>query len=384
MKLNNKLRILNLEDNPRDTELIQARLDEEGLECEIVRAETKEQYVHALEEGGFELILADYSLPGFDGLTALELAAGKSPEIPFIFVSGVIGEDLAIETLKRGATDYVLKNRLQRLGPAVRRAVLEATEKVERRRAEEELLKAHAELERRVEERTAELSRLAGSLQTEIAERKLVEDQVKKSLKEKEILLKELYHRTKNNMYVISSLIDLQSFHFKGDASMSIFRDIKNRIEAMALVHEKLYKSKSLSSLKAREYIKELAAAVLKTYKGMAERVSFELNVEDLDLSIDTAIPVGLVLNELISNSLQHAFPGQRSGKITISLRESGVGFHLNYLDNGTGLPEDFDIAKTGSLGLKIVYNIICKQLRGAIKIKDGRGTEFAIAFHGK
>ena len=384
MKLNEKLHILNLEDDAYDAELIRATLAAEGIQCEISRVYKKADYIRALEEGGFDLILADYSLPGFDGLAALALAVEKRPGTPFIFVSGVIGEEFAIETLKKGATDYVLKNRLQRLGPAVKRAVLEANERAEHRQAENELRKAHAELERRVEERTAELTRLTASLQEEIARRNQMDEQIKRSLQEKDILLKELHHRTKNNMYVISSLVDLQTAQIEDEALRSVFRDIKNRIQSMALVHEKLYKSKSLSKLKGREYIRDLTSAIMKTYKGMSERIGIELDVEDLDLGIDTAVPAGLVLNELISNSLQHAFPGQRPGKITISLHGTGGTLHMKYRDDGIGLPPDFDISKTGSLGLKLVYNIIYKQLKGKIKTGAGQGTEFEITLQNR
>ena len=376
--MNEKLHILNLEDDVYDAELVHSRLAAEGIQCEVSRVYRKEDYIRALEEGEFDLILADYSLPDFDGLEALAMAIAKRPETPFIFVSGVIGEDFAIETLKKGATDYVLKNRLQRLVPAVRRAVLEAAERAEHRQAEKELRKAHIELERRVEERTAELTRLTASLKEEINRRNYMDEQIKRSLQEKEILLKELHHRTKNNMYVISSLVDLQSAHIQDEALRSIFRDIKNRIQSMALVHEKLYKSKSLSRLKVREYIKDLSSAIMKTYKGMAERVRIELDVEDMDLDIDTAVPAGLALNELISNSLQHAFPGQQPGKISIRLYGTGGMLHLRYSDNGIGFPPDFDISKTSSLGLKLVYNIIYKQLNGKIETRLDR-SEFEI-----
>jgi two-component system, NarL family, sensor histidine kinase UhpB len=133
------LRILDLEDDPLDTELIQANLAEGGISCQITRVETREDFVAALKSGDFELILSDYSLPSFDGLYALKLAKEIRPEVPFILVSGAIGEERAIEALKSGATDYVLKQRLERLVPAVRRAVREAEERTERRRAEEAL-----------------------------------------------------------------------------------------------------------------------------------------------------------------------------------------------------------------------------------------------------
>ena len=133
------LRILDLEDDPLDAELIRANLTEGAISCEITRVQTHADFVAALESGGFDLILSDYSMPSFDGLSALRLAREISPEVPFILVSGVIGEDRAIEALKSGATDYVLKQRLERLVPAVRRAVRETQERSERRRAEREI-----------------------------------------------------------------------------------------------------------------------------------------------------------------------------------------------------------------------------------------------------
>ena len=132
-------RILDLEDDPLDTELVQAKLAEDGITCELIRVETREEFVSALESDDFDIIFSDYSLPSFDGLSALKLAKEIRPEVPFILVSGAIGEDRAIEALKSGATDYVLKQRLERLVPAVRRAVREAEERTERRRAEEAL-----------------------------------------------------------------------------------------------------------------------------------------------------------------------------------------------------------------------------------------------------
>ena len=133
------LRILNLEDDPLDTELIQADLAAGGIPSEITRVYRRDDFLAALEKGDFDLVLSDYSLPGFDGLTALEITREIRPEVPFIFVSGAIGEERAIESLKNGATDYVLKYRLERLVPAVRRAVREVEERTERRRAEEAL-----------------------------------------------------------------------------------------------------------------------------------------------------------------------------------------------------------------------------------------------------
>ncbi len=140
------LRILNLEDDPKDTELIQERLKEEGLACELVRIETERDFVSAVEQGGYDLLLVDYKLPGFDGMTALTIAKEKCPDIPFVFVSGSIEEGMAIEALKNGATDYVLKDKLSRLAPAVRRALKEVAERRERKRVTEALQTSEEQL----------------------------------------------------------------------------------------------------------------------------------------------------------------------------------------------------------------------------------------------
>src|SRR6202048_493806 len=134
-----RLRILSIEDDPKDTELIQDLLETEGVVCEVTRVDTEAALAASLEHGGIDLILADYSLPSFDGISALKLAMKACPDVPFIFVSGTLGEEVAVEAVKIGATDYVLKTRLSRLVPSVQRALREATQRAERKRAEEAL-----------------------------------------------------------------------------------------------------------------------------------------------------------------------------------------------------------------------------------------------------
>ncbi|NIA13611.1 MAG: response regulator, partial [Nitrospiraceae bacterium] len=150
------LQVLHLEDDPRDVELVQAMLAEEGIDCEVVPVETRDTFCEALRHSEFDLILADYSLPSFDGLTALAIAKEQCPDVPLILVSGQLGEELAIESLKAGATDYVLKQRMSRLVPAVHRALREAEEHVRRQKAEEELRSALAEVRALKEQLEAE------------------------------------------------------------------------------------------------------------------------------------------------------------------------------------------------------------------------------------
>ena len=216
----------------------------------------------------------------------------------------------------------------------------------------------------------------------DITERKLAEDSLKASLREKDTLLRELYHRTKNNMQVISNLIDLQVLTIKDDHTLSLFRETQNRIRTMALVHEKLYQSKDLSNLNLKDYLSDLAAAVLAGYQLGSDRISLKVDAADIPVSIDTATPCGLILNELMSNSLKHAFPGGRSGEIGIVIRETEKSvIELRFSDNGIGLPEGFDWEKASSLGLNLMRNLAVKQLDGTIALSTSPLTEFIVTF---
>jgi PAS domain S-box-containing protein len=190
------LRILLVEDSLLDAELIYANLTNGGLDCELVRVETRPDFLKALEEEPFDLILSDYSLPSFDGISALDIAQATCPEVPFIFVSATLGEELAIETLKSGATDYVIKQRLDRLVPAVNRALREAKERSDRKQAELELRNLAAELEKRVEERTAQLAKTNESLREEIAVSEAARrelQRVEESLRQSETILRSYF-----------------------------------------------------------------------------------------------------------------------------------------------------------------------------------------------
>jgi PAS domain S-box-containing protein len=216
----------------------------------------------------------------------------------------------------------------------------------------------------------------------DITERKLAEEQIKKSLREKETLLKELYHRTNNNMQMICSLLHLQSNYVKNKQLMEAFNITMDRIRSMALVHEELYKSKDLSVIDLKDYIKALAKNLFNNYGATPDRISLKLDAKSVPITIDTAIPCGLIVNEIISNSLKHAFPEKRKGeiKITLGLTDQEK-IELKISDNGIGMPEDFDWRKTSSLGLKIVMNLAETQLDGDVKMSFHHGMEFLIRF---
>ncbi len=576
------IRVLILEDVPLDAELSERELKKEGLNFSFHRVETREDFLNELETFKPDLILADHSLPHFDGLSALKIAKNKTPHIPFIFVSGKIGEDYAVEMLKEGATDYVLKNNLTKLSHAVLRALKESEEQknraiaeksllesekkyrtlfeksknpifvckkdgnfidcneagliflekhrndlighniknwvkstdfidlfsgkndnaelvfviggnekimdvsitlveldggksyflqgkdVTKQRSAEKSLQAQSEEYKAIFENTGTLSliferdttismvntefenfsgysnkelhirkkwldfvasddleRMEGYHRMQrinpraipknyevtlknrngiykdffatselipgtekgiisfmdITDRKNAENKIKKSLKEKELLLREIHHRVKNNMQIISTLLTLQSAQINDQKLIQLYRESQDRIQAMALIHEKLYQSKDISQINLREYVESMVSDLLYSYERESRIIEADLDIEDILMNIDTAVPCGLIINELVSNSLKYAFPDDH-GTVKIYLRRlNDEGYCLKVSDDGIGLPEDFDtekIEKIDTLGLQIVNNLV-NQIEGVLRIS--RPSTFEIKF---
>ncbi len=217
----------------------------------------------------------------------------------------------------------------------------------------------------------------------DITEQKAVNERIKKDLEEKEVLLREIHHRVKNNMQIISSLLRLSSQNIKEQKYLDIFADSNNRILSMALVHEKLYQSENLGQINIKEYINDLASSVIDSYTGRTN-VTMELDIEDIPLNIDYAVPCGLILNELITNSLKYAFPDRRSGTIRISFKSKNNNIiKFSVSDNGIGIPKEMDIYKTNSLGVHLVTALAKNQLHGDIILNRENGTEYIIEFKG-
>ena len=219
-----------------------------------------------------------------------------------------------------------------------------------------------------------------GSLR-DITERKKMEKAIKDSLKEKEMLLMEIHHRVKNNMQIISSLLNLQSRHIKDKNDLDLFKNSQNRVRSMALVHEMLYKSEDLARIDFAKYIKELTDQLFRSYKVNLSSIKITLDIDDIPLGVDMAIPCALIINEIVSNSLKYAFQKKKRGEIKIEFSKDNKGKHtLMVSDDGVGLPGEIDIDKTESLGLSLI-NTLTGQLRGDIKIDSTRGTKYTIVF---
>jgi PAS domain S-box-containing protein len=223
--------------------------------------------------------------------------------------------------------------------------------------------------------------RMIGTIQ-DITDRKNAENLLKAAYHEKETLLRELYHRTKNNMQVISALLSLESDNIHDPQVQGIFKDMENRIKSMALVHQMLYQSQSLSSINLKEYIGDLAGLLSQSYEFEAKDIEIALDLEDVPVLIDTAIPCGLLINELISNAFKHAFPENRSGKITISLRQSPEkDISIKVSDNGIGVPEGFDFREQESLGVQTILALAEHQLQGKVTFINLGGISCLVEF---
>lgn len=212
-------------------------------------------------------------------------------------------------------------------------------------------------------------------------ERKEMDRKVRDSLKEKEVLLQEVHHRVKNNLQVISSILNLQSSYVHDEGTLEILKESQNRIKSMSFIHETLYRTTDFSSINFAEYIKSLSYNLIQSYRLQNCHIDFDADIDVMEMSIDQAIPCGLIVNELVSNALKYAYKDRTEGKLSILLKEINNKVHLKIADDGVGLPENFKFEKTDSLGVQLVYSLT-EQLDGTIDVESGSsGTSFLITF---
>ncbi len=337
-----------------------------------------------LAQGTWDLVVSDILMPVMDGyqLCREVRASLRLKDMPFVFTTATYidqkDEDFA---MKLGADRFYRKP----IDPRtfledVRALMMEIAKDPGRARPavpgnENEILKLYNErLVNKLEDKML-------SLEKEVAERKRTEDALRASLREKEVLLQEVHHRVKNNMQVISSLLNLQVKHTGNEECRRVLLEGQTRIRSMSLVHEQLYQSHDLSNVDLAAYIRKLAGHLFSLYLPHTTRVGLETDLEDLSLDINSAVPCGLILNELISNALKHAFPGDRTGVVKIGLRRRPDGAtELRVEDNGVGLGARVDFRRTESLGLQIV-NLLAEQLDATIEVDQTKGTGITLIF---
>jgi len=453
------LRLLHVEDNESDALLLKHMLTKEGFVLAYRRVETAEEFTEALRNEPWDLVISDYSLPSFSGTAALRIFREYGQDVPFILISGTVGEDIAVSMMKSGAHDYVMKDHLKRLVPAIHRELQEAEVRRRKRAAEEALLLTQFSVDKASlavtwtdaegnvvymndlalrllaggqeesagrkmwecipaipfdkwkaswnEVRNAGVSlfetyldspegqrrflevtlnhveyhgrELVISYIRDITDKKRAQEQILLSLKEKEIMLREIHHRVKNNLQIVSSLLSLQAPSLTDPRAIELFRESQNRIRSMSLVHEHLYQSDSLAKVDFREYLTSVTSDLVRMYN--VRGVSTVINAEVVHLEIDTAVPVGLIANELLSNALKHAFMGRTEGRIEICLRRRTNGeVELSIADNGIGFPGDFDLQRCDSMGMHLVDGLT-KQIDGTLSIEQNNGSTFVVTF---
>ena len=219
-------------------------------------------------------------------------------------------------------------------------------------------------------------------IQMDITERKQIEAEMRASLREKEVLLKEIHHRVKNNLQVIASMLSLQSTYLEDTRTQVVLQESQNRVAAMATIHEKLYQSKNLARIDFGDYMRDLTAQLLSSYTGSSHPVQLEIAAEDIWLGVNTAVPCGLILNELVANALKHAFPvGWADSRLKVQFhRMAADQICLCVADNGVGIPPHIDPERTDSLGLQLV-NTLAKQIGGRLEMENGPDTTFKVIF---
>lgn len=382
-------KILMIEDNSRDVRLIQEMLKEvPNFSFEVKHSERLDEGLEYLKDDKFDILLLDLNLPDSTGFNTFIKARDSKSKVPIVILSGAADEETAVEAVHEGAQDYLMKGEVD--GRLLARSIFYA---IERKKTEEELIKHRDHLEELVEKRTLGLKEANKQLRREINERKQAEEEIRASLEEKKILLDEIQERIQNSLQTIISIIDAEYFQNNHKKPNDFNQEIENRAKAVELINEKLYQSEDFAMIDFACYIKDMTNYLFEFYVVNSDLISLETDIESIPLDIDLAIPCGLIINELVTNSLKHAFPGIRSiadesfvsndagkGKIYIKFHHDNGKMVLTVSDNGIGLPENIDFLNTETTGFRLVNKLV-KQLSGEIKINRTEGTEFKIIF---
>jgi two-component sensor histidine kinase len=338
------MRILMVDDSDADRRLCRALLEEiYGNELEFCEARNALQGLEMCRSAPPECILLDYKLPDMSGNEFLRRLTGgiyggrTASAAAIVMLTGLGSEHIAAEAMRNGAQDYLIKDQIS--ASTLHMAVEKASEKI-----------------RLLRELHRERNRLTASLA------------------EKDVLLQEVHHRVKNNLQVIASLLQLQAASIQDERVARALQESQQRVEAMALIHEQLYQTRDLRQVDMVRHIVSLAGNLVHSYGADESRISWTVSVEPFSLPVDRAIPLGLILNELISNVLKHAFPAGRRGLFSIAGGRSAEGTTLEVKDDGIGLPPSLDVARPRSLGLQIVA-ILARQIKGTFELRTGRGT---------
>jgi two-component sensor histidine kinase len=291
-----------------------------------------------VEERRHDLYVVDYQLGPRDGIEFVRAAASQGSTGPFILLTAHEDTDLESAAADAGVVDYLVKGQIS--APALRRAIRYS-------------LARHETLE-----------------------------VLRRNDQEKTVLLREIHHRVKNNLQIISSLISFQAAQVRDPASLSLLRDAQSRVHSIALIHERLYQAPNLAGVDMGEYARGLVPLLGHTLGASVAGARIDVRCEEVTLDINTAVPCGLMISELLTNALKHAFPssGARPPSILVSMEAKDGICRLSVTDNGVGLPDEVDVAKTTSIGIQLL-RVLARQLRGTVEISREEGTRVTVSF---
>ncbi|MGB9936167.1 MAG: response regulator [Methanobacterium sp.] len=383
--MNKITRILMIEDNYSDVRIIQEMLKDVGFNFDFKHAESFNSGLNSLNSNEFDVLLLDLNLPDTTGIETFFKAQKSVPNLPIVILSGAADENAAIEAVHEGAQDYLMKGEVE--GKLLARSIFYA---IERKHTEEELKKHRDHLEELVEKRTIGLKNANKQLMREINERKQAEEEIRASLEEKKILLDEIQQRIQNSLQIIINIIDGEYYQNGCKNSKDFNQEVENRAKAVELINEMLDQSEDFAMIDFSCYIRKLTDYLYAYYEVDPRLIELEMDIEGIPLDIDVAIPCGLIINELVINSLKHAFPfimnksvdlnGEMQGKISIKLHSGNKNTLLTIADNGISLPKDFEFQKSTSSGFRLVNKLV-NQLNGKIDLDKTNGTQFSVIF---
>lgn len=339
------LRILLVEDNPGDVRLLREMFATERPESyEITHLPRLGLALNHLGKGNVDIVLLDLGLPDGEGMDTVRRVRRLAPDVPLIVLTGRDDENTIEQAMAEGAQDYLVKGQIETR--ALPRALRHA---IERFRLLARAAATNVELERRV--------------------------------REKDLMLSEIHHRVKNSLQVVSSLLRLEAGRIHDAAVLDMLQITQNRIRSMALIHQTLYQSKDFARVDFHAFLQSFIPTLIQSYSIHPDEISLDFHVAEVLLPIDAAIPCGLIVNELISNALKHAFPDGRRGKICVEFGQQGRDRAvLSVKDDGVGVPEDFSFEDSDTLGIQLVY-MLAGQLGGAVAVERAPLTRFVVEF---
>jgi two-component sensor histidine kinase len=330
-----KVKALYIEDNPADARILQEFIKEQNEDIEIESITTLQEGIKVFNEANYDIILLDLQLPDSTNLSSLVTLVSKiTYDVPIIVFTVLGEEQMGMKAIEMGAQDYLVKDETNSL-------------------------------------------LLVKSIKYSLA-RKSFEKKIKESLQEKELLLKELNHRVKNNLQMMHSIINIQLYSITDNSIIEQLKLVQNRIQSLGLIHNQLNRGNNVTDVDLKEYLNELLDNIKFSFSFDESKIKIIRDIDVIKLDYNSVVPIGLVVNELVTNSIKYAFPANRKGIIKIGVYNCGEDIEINIEDDGVGFPQGFDFENSGGSGIQLV-RLLIEQIEGKIELIRKGGSKYKI-----